>query len=610
MNIKPLLRRAAAITLLLLFPILTINGCKHQEDPVLSVLIPIQGSRFDELAALFSKTHPEVTFNRSAYYGSTASPYLYRRFQMNDLTDIIITTYAPPDELQKSTLLDLSGYDFIQDYKESVLTNMNIDGKIYLLEGPSSARGIAYNKTLFAEKGWKVPSSHEEFIALIKQIRAEEKEMMPIAIPGKYSGTYFTLMSELSHCDYLQTPAGAAWQRDFADGTASSREGFQTGLALLQDWLDAGAFDPRQSDASDGDDYELLASRGSAMSYVMGKQSDLVELTEASEDDFGMFPLYGKGADSEFCATTYGVKFGLNKKLGEPGNEKKLKAAVELLELLSTEEGQMIFHTGLGDILPLVGSSPSLPSLFEDINEVLNQGHAAPFLYAGYEDVLAPAGEYIKDVCLNGGELTGVYDVMDSLRRETLDNVEDTYIATVTETLDERQTAQFVANALHAQGLGDFALVSLGDYSPGVVVAGGSNGKLYAGGIDLSNVDTPLSSDLLKHIVTLTLNGAQVRDLLEQGRVLENDAGNTHAYEYFSAGLAVERDKNGHIKSALLNGSPLEDETVYTVAFPPLDFSDAAGAAGSPQETDVVWKDAYRAYVAELGTITPDNAGQ
>lgn len=608
MNIRTLPKRIMSVALPLLFIILAVSGCKRQEKPVLSVLIPIQGSEFDKLAAVFSQTHPEVTFERSAYYGNSASPYLFRRFQMNDLTDIVITTYAPTDELQEATLLDLSGYDFIQDYKESILTNMNIDGKIYLLEGPSSARGIAYNKTLFAEKGWEVPSSHEEFIALLKRIRAEEKEMIPIAIPGKYPGTYFTLMSELSHCDFLQTPAGAAWQKDFADGTASSRLGFQTGLALLQDWIDAGAFDPRQSDASDGDDYEFLVNRSSAMSYVMGKQSVLVELAEASEDEFGMFPLYGNGEDSEFCATTYGVKFGLNKRLGEPGNEKKLEAAVKLLELLSTEEGQMIFHTGLGDILPLEGSSPSLPALFEDINGVLNRGHAAPFLYSGYEDVLAPAGEYIKDVCLNGGELTGVYDVMDTLRQEKLSGVEDTYVATVTETLDERQTAQFVANALHAQGLGDFALVSLGEYRPGVVVAGGSNGKLYAGGLDLSNVDTPLSSDLLKHIATLTLNGAQVRNLLEQGRVLEDGAGHAHAYEYFCAGLDVERDKNGHVKSALLNGSPLEDDTVYMVAFPPLDFSEATEAAGTPQDTGVVWKDAYRNYVIRLGTITPENA--
>ena len=38
----------------------------------------------------------------------------------------------------------------------------------------------------------------------------------------------------------------------------------------------------------------------------MGKQAELEELeeyTEASDDEFGMFPLYGQGADSELTET-------------------------------------------------------------------------------------------------------------------------------------------------------------------------------------------------------------------------------------------------------------------------------------------------------------------
>lgn len=91
-----------------------------------------------------------------------------------------------------------------------------------------NARGIAYNKTLFAEKGWAAPTSHEEFISLVKTICAET-DMLPITLPGMYSGTYFTLMSELSHCDFLMTADGVTWAQDFSKGEASSREGFGAG---------------------------------------------------------------------------------------------------------------------------------------------------------------------------------------------------------------------------------------------------------------------------------------------------------------------------------------------------------------------------------------------
>lgn len=583
-----------------------LSGCTGQNDAPLSILIPTQGDNVRRFLTLFGEKYPDITFEPSAYRGGGASAYIAQRFEMGDLTDIVIATSAPTGEIQQATLLDLSGYDFVHSYKAGILSGLDVDGKIYLLEGPGSVRGIAYNKTLFEERGWKVPQSHEDFIALVAQIRSEG-DVLPIAIPGKFSGTYFTLMSELSHCDFLQTPGGAQWEKRFAAGEASSQEGFATGIRLLQDWLDAGAFDPVQMDAGATFNYDLLAQRQCAMVYVIGSQSALVERLESSPDVFGMMPMYGYGEDSEFVATTQGIKLGINKKLGEPGNEKKLEKALKVLEFLSTEEGQMVFHTGRGDILPLAGTSSSLSPMFEEVNEVMNRGHAAPYLYAGYEDLLAEAGEYIRDVCYRGGSLTGVFDLMDGLRRESLAS-QESYIATVAQTLDQRQTAQFVANALHAQGFGDFALVSMGRYSPYFYAAGGANGKLYEGGISAMNVNLPLTDVAIKNVRTLTLTGAQVKQLLAAGRVLKDDEGHQDAFEYFGGGLKVERNRDGSLKSATLGGAPLEDEKVYTVAFSPEDYSDETAQAGDPQDTGVAWQDAYRSYIGGLGVITPEHA--
>ena len=598
-------KRIAPALLAVLMLLGSLSGCSQKKDSSLSVFIAVQGGRVQEFLDLYSEKHPDAAFDISGYSGGGPSPYLLQHFEQNDLTDIVITTYLPADELQEATLLDLSGYDFVQSYKASVLSNLDVNGKIYLLEGPSSVRGIAYNKTLFEEKGWKAPESHEEFISLIKQIRAES-DLLPLALPGVYSGTYFTLMSELSHCDFLQTPAGAEWSERFAAGDASSEEGFAAGIELLQDWVDAGAFDASQIVNGDQEDYEMLTQRQCAMAYVAGGQAGLVERTEAAEDEFGMFPLYGQGADSEFVATTYGIKIGLSKRLGEPGNEKKLEKALALLELFSTEEGQMVFHTGLGDVLPLSGSTTTLPSMFEQVNEAMERGHAAPFLYPGYEDLLAAAGEYLRDACSYGGDLTGVFGLMDRLRRASLAEQND-YIATVSETLDERQTAQFVANALHAQGYGDFALISMGKYSEHFITSGGANGKLYEGGIDPSEINIPLCSRNQDSAVTLRLTGAQIKTLLEEGRVFKDDEGHTDSFEYLAGGLHIERDKDGRVQSAQLGDMPLEEEKTYTVAFSPGDYSDETAALGNPQDTGVPWQDAYRAYVAGLGTITPEH---
>ena len=53
-----------------------------------------------------------------------------------------------------------------------MLNSIARDGKLYYLPGPAQVRGIVYNKTLFEEKGWKVPNDFNSFIALCRTIEA------------------------------------------------------------------------------------------------------------------------------------------------------------------------------------------------------------------------------------------------------------------------------------------------------------------------------------------------------------------------------------------------------------------------------------------------------
>ena len=324
-----------ALSVILLVGMLSggLSGCAGTaQDRALSILTPNQN--IEPLLDKLTAEDSDITFDVQPYFGSGVSVHIQERFKNNDLPDIIMATYAPEDSIQKETLLDLSGYGFVQNYKASVLTNLSVDGGIYMLEGPSVVRGIGYNKTLFAEQGWSVPTSHEEFISLIKTIRADT-DILPFTLPGVYSGTYFTLMSELSHCDFLMTAAGVSWAKDFSRGEASSREGFGTGITLLKDWVDAGVFDSAQVDMSDQQGIKMLVNRECAMTYLVGGQAFFLGKIEESSDEFGTFPLYGLGEDSEFCATNYGIKIGLNKRLGEPGNEEKRIFSPSLVPLPS-----------------------------------------------------------------------------------------------------------------------------------------------------------------------------------------------------------------------------------------------------------------------------------
>lgn len=582
--------RVLAVTLAAAILTGALSGCTGgtARDDSLSILFANQN--IEPLMDKLTAEDPEITFDVQPYFGSASSVHIQERFKNNDLPDIIMATYLPEGSVQKENLLDLSGYGFVQNYKASVLSNLSVDGGIYMLSGPSTVRGIAYNKTLFAERGWTVPASHEEFISLLKTIRAET-DLLPLTLPGMYSGTYFTLMSELSHCDFLMTADGVTWAQEFAEGKASSQEGFGTGVALLKDWVDAGAFDPSQVDKSDTDAIKMMIDRECAMTYLMGGQPYFLGKIKESTDEFGTFPLYGAGEDSEFCATSYGVKIGLNKRLGEPGNEKKLEHALKLLELFSTEEGQELFRASEADVLPLVGTTAQLPEEFAPLNETMNRGHAAPFLYPGYEDILALTGEFLRETITAGGDLDGAFALMDSLRRDAIANRGGSVLATVSEDLTEEQTSRLVVNALYATGLGDIALCTVQRYTPGVKMGAAANGKYYQGDLDTNNIDIPIGPRYNDPVSTKDMTGAEIKRLMESGLVVTNDAGVTGHLPFISAGSDPET---------------LVDGETYTVIFSPSDCAEKSPLYKNTELSDMIWKDFWREYIIGLGTITPE----
>lgn len=67
--------------------------------------------------------------------------HIQERFERNDLPDIIMATYMPEGSIQKETLLDLSGYGFVQNYKASILSNLSVEGGDLHAGGPYERAG-------------------------------------------------------------------------------------------------------------------------------------------------------------------------------------------------------------------------------------------------------------------------------------------------------------------------------------------------------------------------------------------------------------------------------------------------------------------------------------
>ena len=80
--------------------------------------------------------------------------------------------------LDAEMLMDISDFDGLADIKENYLeTNKDLeyvplDG-VYAVPYMANAAGVLYNKDMFEEHGWTIPTTWEEFIALCETIQDE-----------------------------------------------------------------------------------------------------------------------------------------------------------------------------------------------------------------------------------------------------------------------------------------------------------------------------------------------------------------------------------------------------------------------------------------------------
>ena len=90
-----------------------------------------------------------------------------------ELPDIYSTTYYTPGHMgDEGDFLDLSGYDFMDNYTPSRLRDVSYNGGIYMLPMGYSAIGITYNKTLLDANGWTLPTNLDELATLKDEVEA------------------------------------------------------------------------------------------------------------------------------------------------------------------------------------------------------------------------------------------------------------------------------------------------------------------------------------------------------------------------------------------------------------------------------------------------------
>ena len=147
---------------------------------------------FEKIEKQFNETHDDIHLTISS--PNEAMTILKTRFIREDYPDII----AIGGDINYSNFLDadlfedISDLDLVDTVKEAYL---DMDKELefipkdgtYALPYAANAAGILYNKDMFAENGWKVPTTWSEFTALCDEIK--ESGTLPLYLGFKDTWT-------------------------------------------------------------------------------------------------------------------------------------------------------------------------------------------------------------------------------------------------------------------------------------------------------------------------------------------------------------------------------------------------------------------------------------
>ncbi len=526
--------------------------------------------------------YPEVNIEIVPYSGDNTTTCLQNMFEANDLPDICtLTVYDPMTYHVSDKLLDLSGYDFTDNYVESRLQEVSDNGAIYLLPSSYNCYGITYNKTLLREHGWELPNSFAELEALA----AEAKEAgVDLCLPQiQYPGYGFQYLCNIADADFLGTLDGRLWQRDYLSGKAnvSNTPGMMQAMAYVQKWKDIGMLND-SGDALDDNVTRQRMTEGNTL-FLIGGTNGIVE-SDDNADKFGLMPYLSEDGTQNVFVLKVNRFYGLNKKLEQ--NPQKLEDALKVMRVLSTVEGSSALipaKTLKCSLLPFKDAKAD-DTYYADVADVLNAGNTAPFIYSGWENTIVTTGTKMLDFIKGDATMEDVIRQMDEDQDSVVNNTPDT-ITTVTEELSQEDCAMLVGRCF-AQATGsDLALVSLSTWIPGNPTDQNHHGvaaKLYAKGITDYDLSVILPTGWNRTIQTVTLTGQQISDLLASGY----DAyGNGKGYPYVMA-------------------SPVQPEADKTYQVAICGVSDQLAAEADVVDSGVVGMDAAKAFFGAYTSIS------
>lgn len=270
-----------------------------------------------KIVSQYEANHPNITIELDSLNTDQQKLKLKTQAASKEVPDITIVNpaaqmkpfvdadlFAPLNEMiEKNGLKDT--------FQKGILDYYTFDGNLYALPDGNNIGVVYYNKSLFEQAGVKVPTTFEDMIGAVKQLKA--KGITPMAIGEKDSWTgSFLFMNIL-----LRTNGGPGFLQQVLDGKKTFEDpAFKEAVDAFESLVQAGAFQEGVT-SFDYNAGENLFKTGKAAMYYMGSwATGGIETSEAGKNNnVGVFKfptVNGKGNPDEFMLAP-GSAFAVSK---------------------------------------------------------------------------------------------------------------------------------------------------------------------------------------------------------------------------------------------------------------------------------------------------------
>lgn len=318
---------------------------------------------FEKMEEKFNASHDDIELTIES--PNEAMTILKTRFIKEDQPDIIgiggDVNYS--NFLDADMLTDISDFEGLADIKQAYLDiDKNLEfisrNGVYAVPYAANAAGILYNKDMFEENGWEIPTTWEGFLTLLDTIQASGQQ--PLYFGFKDTWTCLAPWNAMA-CDLA--PADVCQQVNRGETTFSEeyRELAEKILQLLPYAQD----DPY---AYSYNDACTAFARGESAMYCIGSYAvpQIKSVNPEMNIDSFVFPandsadgqILNSGIDLQFC-------------IMEDCKEKE--AAYEVLRFMLEDENIQIYLDDQNAV-PCKEGEFQLPSMLDGMKEYIDAG--------------------------------------------------------------------------------------------------------------------------------------------------------------------------------------------------------------------------------------------